>query len=142
MATSTREVIMKDLVVDHVLSVGIEEIDDDHRTLVNLFNILNHSVTEGAATDYVEAVLEELINCTVWHFSHEERLMQKYGYKGIEEHKTDHQDLINSVRELQQRYLQVGKLEEEEDLVFLERWLTEHILTADMRLGSYLIEVM
>jgi hemerythrin len=133
---------MKDLVLDHLLSVGIEEIDDDHRKLVNLFNILNHSVTEEAATDYVGAVLEELINCTVWHFSHEERLMLKYGYyEGIEEHKEEHQDLIDSVRELQQKYLQVGKLEEE-DLKFLEHWLTEHILVADMRLGSYLIEVM
>jgi hemerythrin-like metal-binding protein len=133
---------MKDLVLDHVLTVGIDEIDDDHRKLVNLFNILNHSVTEGVAEDYVEAVLEELINCTVWHFSHEERLMLKYGYEGLEEHKAEHQDLINSVRELQQKYLQMGKLEKKEDLEYLEHWLTEHILTADNRLGSYLIEVM
>ena len=26
------------------------------------------------------ATLEELINCTVWHFSHEERLMLKHGF--------------------------------------------------------------
>lgn len=133
---------MKDLVWDYVLSVGIEEIDEDHRKLVNLFNILNHSVMEEAAADYVEAVFEELINCTVWHFSHEERLMLKYGYEGFEEHKAVHRELINSVRELQQQYLQVGKLEKEEDLKFLEGWLTEHILVDDMRLGSYLIEVM
>ena len=133
---------MKDLVLDHMLIIGVDEIDEDHSKLVNLFNILNHSITEGAATDYVESVLEELINCTVWHFSHEERLMLKYGYEGIEEHKTEHQDLINGARELQQKYLQVGELDEKEDLAYLEHWLTEHILTADMRLGSYLIEVM
>jgi len=133
---------MKDLVLDHVLSVGVDEIDDDHGRLVELFNILNHSVTEGAATDYVSAVLEELINCTVWHFSHEERLMLKYAYKGFEDHKTEHRDLIDSVRELQQKFLQEGKLAEKEDLEYLEHWLTEHILTTDMRLGSYLIEVM
>jgi len=56
---------VKDLVWDNILSVGIEEIDEDHRRLVNLFNILNHSVTEGDAPDYLEAVLEELISCTV-----------------------------------------------------------------------------
>ena len=133
---------MKDLVWDHILSVGIEEIDEDHRRLVDLYNILNHSVVEGAASDYVGAVLEELINCTAWHFSHEERLMLKYGYEGIEEHKMDHRDLIDGARELQQKYLQVGELDEKEDLAYLEHWLTEHILTADMRLGSYLIEVM
>jgi len=133
---------MKDLVLDQTLIIGIDEIDDDHGKLINLFNILNHSVTEGAATDYVAAVLEELINCTVWHFSHEERLMLKYGYDAYEEHKADHQDLVAGVKELQQKFLQTGKLDEKEDLEFLERWLTEHILVADIRLGSFLIEVM
>lgn len=133
---------MKDLVLDNTLIIGIDEIDDDHSKLINLFNILNHSVTEGATTDYIEAVLEELINCTVWHFSHEQRLMLKYGYDAYEEHKADHQDLIDSVKELQQNFLKTGKLDETEHLEFLERWLTEHILVDDIRLGSFLIEVM
>ena len=133
---------MKDLVLDETLTVGIEEIDEDHKKLVNLLNILNHSITEGAATDYIEAVLDELINCTVWHFSHEERLMLKYGYDGYEEHRTEHQDLIDSARELKKKFIQMRKLDEKEDLVFLERWLTEHILVADTRLASYLIEAM
>ncbi len=133
---------MKDLVLDHMLAIGIDEIDDDHGKLVNLLNILNHSVIEGASKDYVEAVLEELINCTVWHFSHEERLMLKYGYDAFEEHRAEHQDLIDSAKELQQKFIQTGKLDEKEDLEYLERWLTEHILVADIRLGSFLIEVM
>jgi len=131
---------MKDLVLDHVLTVGIDEIDEDHNKLVNLVNLLNHSVTEGAATDYVASLLEELINCTVWHFSHEERLMIKYGYNGYEEHRADHQDLINGARELQQKFLQTGF--DEKDLEYLERWLTEHILVSDTRLASFLVEVM
>ena len=133
---------MKDLVLDSTLIIGIDEIDDDHGKLINLFNILNHSVTEGAATEYVAAVLEELINCTAWHFSHEERLMLKYGYDAYEEHKADHQDLIDGVKELQQKFLQTGKLDKKEHLEFLKRWLTEHILVDDIRLGSYLIAVM
>ncbi len=133
---------MKDLVWDHVLSVGIDEIDEDHRILIDLFNILNQSVTEGDAPDYLAAVLDELIKCTAWHFSHEERLMLKYGYEGMSEHKTEHQELIESARELQQKILQADKPVAEEDLVFLERWLTAHILTADMRLGTYLNERM
>ncbi len=133
---------MKELVWDDVLSVGNNEIDEDHRRLVDLFNLLNHSVTEGDAPDYLAALLEELINCTVWHFSHEERLMLKYAYEGYAEHKAEHQELINSAKELQQKILQAGKLVANEDLEFLERWLTEHILTYDMRLGSYLARVM
>ena len=76
---------MKELVWDSTLSVHVKEIDEDHRRLVDLFNLLNRSVTEGEPRDYVEAILEELISCTVWHFSHEERLMLKYGYDEIQE---------------------------------------------------------
>jgi len=125
-----------------VLSVAVDEIDEDHRKLVNIFNILNHSVAEGDNSDYLAAVLEELINCTVWHFSHEERLMLKYGYEGIAEHKAEHQELINSAKNLQQKILQADKSVSDQDIEFMERWLTGHILTADMKLGSYLSQVM
>ena len=133
---------MKDLVWSDILSVGSDEIDDDHRKLVNLFNLLNHAVTEGDDSDYLEAVLEELINCTAWHFSHEERLMMKYGYEGLADHKLEHQELIKSAREIQQQILQAGNAVADEDIEFLERWLTEHILTTDMRLGAFLAQVM
>jgi hemerythrin-like metal-binding protein len=129
---------VKDLVWDHVLSVGVDEVDDDHRKLVDLFNMLNHSVTERDDPEYLAAILEELINCTAWHFSHEERLMLKHGYEGLAEHKEEHKELVKSAKELQQKILQAGNLVATEDIEFLERWLTEHILTTDMRMGSYL----
>jgi len=132
---------VKDLIWDESLSVQVQEIDEDHRKLVDLFNILNHAVTAGDSLQYIEAVLEELINCTIWHFSHEERLMIKYDYEDFTEHKTDHQDLIDSARELQQKFLQTNQLSDE-DISFLEHWLTGHILSADMKLGSFLGEVM
>ncbi len=133
---------MKDLVWDKLLSVGVDEIDEDHRKLINLFNILNHSVTAGESKEYLAATLEELINCTVWHFSHEERLMLKHRYQEREEHKAEHQELIQSAKELQQEILQADKPVADEHIQFLERWLTEHILTADGRLGAYLSQVM
>lgn len=133
---------MKDIVWDKILSVGVDEIDEDHRKLVNIFNILNHSVMEEDSPDYLAATLEELINCTAWHFSHEERLMLKHRYEGIEEHKAEHQELLKSARELQQEILQTDKHVVNQQVEFLERWLTLHILTTDLRLGTYLSQVM
>ena len=133
---------MKDIVWNQVLSVEVDEIDEDHRKLVSLFNMLNHAVTEKESPDYLAAVLEELVNCTVWHFSHEERLMLKYGYKEIEEHKTEHRELIKSAKALQQKVLQADNAVADEDIEYLERWLTEHIFTDDMRLGGFLSQVM
>jgi hemerythrin len=134
--------MVKDIVWAEILRVGVDEIDEDHRKLVNIFNILNHSVAEGESPEYLAAILEELINCTVWHFSHEERLMLKHRYEGIEEHKAEHQDLIRSARELKQEILQADKSTVNRQIESLERWLTEHIFATDMRLGTYLSRVM
>lgn len=132
---------MKDLIWDNTLSVEIGEIDDDHKKLVDLFNMLNHSVDRGDSADYIEAVLEELVSCTVWHFRHEERLMLKFGYEAMAEHKAEHEQLIESARGLQQKFQQ-GKTISSEDIEFLEHWLTGHILGVDMELGSFLAKVM
>jgi len=133
---------VKDVVWSKILSVGVDEIDEDHRKLLNIYNILNHAVMDGESPEYLAATLEELINCTVWHFSHEERLMLKYHFDGAEGHKGAHEELIKAARELQQTILQSDQPIAEEHLVFLERWLTEHILTADQRLGAFLSQAM
>ena len=133
---------MKDLMWDIALSVQIEEVDDDHRKLVELFNMLGHSLQDGETIDYIQAVLEELISFTVWHFRHEERLMLKYGYTGLAEHQAEHNELIDSARKLQQGFVQDGKPLTEDDIIFLEHWLTGHILGADMEMSAYLCEVM
>ncbi|MCW8929039.1 MAG: bacteriohemerythrin [Gammaproteobacteria bacterium] len=133
---------MKDLIWDDSLSVDIKEVDEDHRRLVDLYNILNHSVVEGDKDIYIEAVMEELISCTVWHFRHEERLMLKYNYDGFEEHKKEHQELIESAIALQQDLQQKGKKVSNKEIEFMERWLVGHILGADMVMAAYLGEVM
>lgn len=133
---------MKDLIWDNTLSVQIQEIDEDHRRLVDLFNLLNHAVGDDERKDYIEAILEELISCTIWHFRHEERLMLKYDYPGYSEHKKEHEELIDSIKALQQQRKQEGKLIANNDVEFLEHWLTGHILGTDMDLGAYLSEVM
>ena len=133
---------MKELAWSSILSVEIDEIDEDHRRLVNLFNLLNHSIEAGDSEDYIESVLEELIACTAWHFKHEERLMLKFNYDEFEQHKDEHQKLMNSSAGLLQKFLSQKKTLTSEDIDYIETWLTEHILTTDMKLGVFLNTVM
>lgn len=133
---------MRELVWDKTLSVTVDEIDEDHRRLVDLLNIFSRSVAKGESPEYQEAVLAELIACTIWHFRHEERLMLKYNYPYFAGHKAEHQELIKSAAAFQQKYLQDGGKMSEADFVYLEHWLTEHILVVDMKLGEWLTGVM
>lgn len=133
---------MRDIEWGDVLSIGVDEVDDDHRKLINLFNLLSHSLQDNESAEYLAAVLEELINCTVWHFSHEERLMLKHQYPAMAEHKEQHQELIRSALNLQQKLQDNDSAIGDKEIEFLERWLTEHILTDDMRLGDFLAQKM
>ncbi len=133
---------MKELIWDKALSVEVDEIDEDHRRLVQLFNILGRAVTDGDSANYIKAVLDELISCTVWHFKHEERLMLRYGYEEFETHKSEHDELIETALELQGKILQQGSQVSDDDIQFLEHWLTGHILAADMKLGAFLVDAM
>ena len=133
---------MKHISWDDSLDVDIEEINDDHHKLVNLFNILSHAVEEGDSIDYVDAILEELVTCTIWHFRHEERLMVRYRYDGMELHKSEHNNLIEGVRAMQLMLREENRLPTNEDLEYLADWLTKHIVGQDMRLGFYLAGVM
>ena len=131
---------MKDVVWSKILSVGVDEIDDDHKRLIAIFNELNHAVASGKSGEYRAAILNELLKCTAWHFSHEERLMLKHDYPDRTQHKTAHEELVEAARILQDRLATAETPVAEEEIVYLERWLMEHIFTADMKLGGFLAQ--
>ena len=54
----------------------------------------------------------------------------------------DVDELIDSAKALQQKFLSGGSPASSEDIEFVEHWLTGHIYGADMDLGAYLGEVM
>ncbi|MDZ4251147.1 MAG: bacteriohemerythrin [Sulfuritalea sp.] len=133
---------MKDITWSAILSVGVEEIDEDHRKLVGIFNELAHAVTNGESAEYLAATFDELIKCTAWHFSHEDRLMLKHGYPEIDPHRAAHSELIAAAQRLQAKLTQADQAVANAEIEFLDRWLTEHILTADQRLGSFLAQAL
>jgi len=120
------------------LSVGFDQIDEEHQKLIDLFNDLDAAISAGHASDVVGGFLDELISYTVWHFSHEEELMQKYEYPDSLAHKVQHVELTETAEDLQTQF-QNGNHELTETLTpFLKDWLTTHILGADKKLGQFL----
>ena len=132
---------MKEIIWDTALSVQIPEIDEDHQKLIELFNQLNQSIKNNDSREYIGALLKELITCTAWHFSHEERLMLKHNYKGLTEHKQEHEELLASVQQLFDKFSNNSTLSDE-NIEFLEHWLTGHILGTDMEMAEFLGETM
>jgi hemerythrin-like metal-binding protein len=60
-------------------ATGIEDIDNDHRTLFTFVNDLHDKIADGAADDDVGATLAGLVNYVQVHFEREEMIMTKAG---------------------------------------------------------------
>lgn len=74
------------------------------------------------------------------HFTAEEGIMAGYSYPETRVHTGEHRDLSIELLELETGVL-TGKLElSEASLDGLKKWLIEHALQSDRKLGLYLAE--
>jgi len=119
-------------------SIGHNLIDSQHKEMVLIFNRLHSSYNLGRDRPQSLEILLELASHTVKHFATEEELMLRYGYPHTQNHKAEHDKLIDELIEVK------GKIEKKqlalsvELLQFLKNWLMKHILHADQELGIFL----
>jgi hemerythrin len=112
-------------------SVKVKEIDDQHKNLVDSINNLEASMKAGKGKEIIEKVLQELADYTQYHFSTEEKYMNKFGYSGYQQHKLEHDNFIKKAVEFQRDFkaARLGTVISVSD--FLQRWLSKHILNTD-----------
>ncbi len=122
------------------LSVGIQEIDEQHKILVNLINELYGAMIKGGAKETNGAILRRLVDYTKTHFTVEESLMRIMGYSDYDAHKKRHDDFVAQLKELQQKFDQGQVHISMELLNFLKDWLSNHIMKTDKQYGPYFLK--
>jgi hemerythrin len=122
------------------LSVGIEEIDEQHKILVNLINrLFDETIVHQADPSVMDEILHELIEYTVIHFAVEESLFRIFHYPETEAHTIHHDELKAQVLDLQKK-IKLGEATiNTELLMFLKKWLEHHILYEDKLYGPFLL---
>ncbi len=125
---------------DESYSVGLNEIDRQHKILIGMINELNYHVKEEHDVSFIQRILQGLIDYTVSHFCYEEGLIERHGYEGVVAHKEKHKKLVAQIEDLQRRVVA-----EEEDILdellrFLNDWLAKHIKGADKHYAAALRE--
>lgn len=120
------------------LNVGVKQFDDHHKELIRIISELRESKNSGENHVYLKNLLFELLSYTKYHFTAEERLMEKFNYQQMNEHKLEHKKLTEQVEQFLESYSK-GSIDLDEQLFdFLKSWLFEHILETDKKLGEYL----
>jgi hemerythrin len=123
------------------LSVGIEEIDAQHKILVELVNRLyEETIIHKADLSVLDDILHELVEYTIIHFAVEESLFRIFDYPGTEIHTRHHNELKLQVLELQQKVRSGEETINTKLLLFLKNWLQHHILEEDKLYGPFLLQ--
>ena len=119
------------------ISVGIPQIDHDHKILIELINrciiVVNN---DEPAHQEINSILDELINYTQYHFQREELVMKICEDPGLVNHKQSHQQMIDKVKQYIIQY-GLGELTQQELLGFLIDWLKNHIMVSDKLIANY-----
>lgn len=124
------------------LSVGIDEIDRQHKALFNAVNAFLDTLESPANMEDIVVVMSFLEDYVVVHFDTELRAMKKHGYPLIDEHALQHEHFIETITYLKQKHMQWGLGTTSTLKVMLQRklvnWLVDHIGLADKKLGAFL----
>ena len=122
---------------DPKYSVGVKDIDDQHRKLINLIAQLQGVLDQGAVSRKNElfVVLKALIDYTHYHFEAEEQLMEEIRYSDRDGHKVLHQTLIDQIQDILKRAKQGESLNVFDLIGFLKSWLIDHIMKEDKKIG-------
>ncbi len=121
-------------------SVGIEEIDNQHKKLIELINQLHEAVKDRKTAEVLDGILNELAEYTVYHFKTEEDYFEEFNYPETELHKKEHGMFVAKV---------IGYIDDNKTgkllislkvLNFLSYWLINHIGESDQKYVSLFSE--
>lgn len=120
-------------------SLGINEIDDQHKGLINCIAALESSIEDPDEKQRWAAIhyaIVQLSDYTRIHFTVEESLMRVLGYPGLDEHIAQHGVFIAYLKDMERKSI-THDVREEEIVSFLRKWLLNHILVDDKNYASF-----
>jgi hemerythrin len=111
-------------------SLGIEEIDNQHKKLFLLINQLYTSFIEKKSDEVLNEILKELLDYARYHFDTEEKFLNEINYPKIKEHTAIHEDFTSKAVEFRHSFRK-GSIITSSVMNFLRKWVSDHILIAD-----------
>jgi hemerythrin len=129
---------MKFLEWNDKFSVGVASVDHEHRQLIELISAFQRMIGEEESVDLKLEYLGETYAQISAHFALEEKLMRYFQYERYEDHKSDHEKLLDQLRDIMDateddREIDNGALGEA-----LESWFSRHFQEKDAHLHGKL----
>ena len=126
---------------DH-LSVGVAEIDRQHKQLFDKFNAFLAASGAGQGAEDVSRLFWFLTAYVATHFADEELLQKRIGFPDYPKHREQHLAFTREVAGLKERLASEGPSGEliSTATLTMTGWLIEHISGMDRAIGRFLKE--
>ena len=118
-------------------NTGVEEIDSQHRNLVDIINELHEAREHGDIKSALDEVLPRLIDYTVYHFASEEAFMERNGYANLDKHREAHLLFKEQILEIVEHEYEDQSYSLDMLSMYLKMWLLQHILVDDMEIANF-----
>jgi len=114
-------------------SVGVEEIDNQHKFMFGVINELLDAIHTNSPEEHLGHIIESLVKYKQFHFATEEKYFAEFHYEGTEDHIKRHHEFNSKLEALKAEY-PTYSIEFAFKLVdFLEDWLINHLMTVDQQ---------
>lgn len=114
-------------------SVGVTELDNHHKQLINMINELYYAMSKDRGQKLVNDIIKDMLAYAQMHFNIEENYMRKSGYLGSLQHFREHERFVKKAQEMSQRSEDGEFVLSFEVIQYLSDWLKCHILESDMK---------
>lgn len=125
---------------DESYSVSNQEIDDQHKEWIAIFNRFHNLLLspgkegiKSLATDCLKAMGDY----AEYHFAFEEEYLRKINYPGLFEHRRLHKDFANQIYQYNRALNKGEMLLNSEIMKIVRSWLVDHILKEDKKYSLY-----
>ena len=119
-------------------SVGNDSIDLEHEHMIEQINELYEQLSGPLDALAIEAMLGDIQADISAHFALEELLMREAGYAEYEDHKNDHEDLLDQIHDLMFSFADDPDSGRELLMNKLSDWFGRHFASFDARLHRQL----
>jgi hemerythrin len=118
-------------------AVNVKEIDQQHKTLVNLLNTLYEAMVANKGRAVHNEIIYNMVEYARVHFETEERYMRRADYPEYPSHKAEHEKFTAKALDLKERADNEAFILTLEIMNFLKEWLQNHILVSDSRYSGH-----
>lgn len=131
---------MEKIIWDEGFSVGVSEMDRQHRRIIDIINSLIEKQDIEVDSEIISDTLIMMLEYANEHFRREEQYMLESDYPGYSRQRQEHNEFRKRTAFFSIDTIRHKTAIPKEVLAYLKEWWVNHILKIDMKYKAFFVE--